>query len=433
MSSDEIFDAVVEQLNNIQRFHKLTAECLLLLEEFNNLCEEESQYLGSVPGHKVVNRDRVSGHRRLMADYFSQSPTYDERTFRRRFRMRRSLFLRILEAIQEKDHRFKQKYDSAGVAGFSPYQKMTAALRQLAYGYSADCIDEYLRMSESSAMMWLKLFCEAVISVYKDEYLRRPNADDIKRLLAVGEERGFPGMIGSIDCTHWVWKNCPTAWHGQYIGKDGSPTIILEAVASYNLWIWHAFFGSPGSLNDLNVLDRSPVFNKVAQGKSPKANFVVNGHNYDYGYYLADGIYPKYAAFVKTIPCPITPKAKIFAQKQEEARKDVERAFGVLKARFAIVREAARLWKKPDFCNIMQTCIILHNMIIEDERDSGLSQVVDYDGVELLFERTEDVSAGFEQMRARLRGIMDRQAHNQLQEDLMEHMWARYGNQPANS
>ncbi|KAG1035844.1 hypothetical protein G6F43_013165 [Rhizopus delemar] len=68
------------------------------------------------------------------------------------------------------------------------------------------------------------------------------------------------------------------------------------------------------------------------------------------------------------------------------------------------VREAARLWKKPDLCNI----------IIEDEGDSDLSQVVDYDGVELLFERTEDVSAGFEQMRARLRGVMDRQAHNQL-------------------
>ncbi|KAG1050377.1 hypothetical protein G6F43_007342 [Rhizopus delemar] len=141
----------------------------------------------------------------------------------------------------------------------------------------------------------------------------------------------------------------------------------------------------------------SPVFNKVAQGKSSKANFVVNSHTYEHGYYLADGNYPKYSAFVKTISCPITPKANIFAQKQEEARKDVEHAFGILKARFAIVREAARLWKKPDLCN----------MIIEDERDSGLSQVVDYDEVELLFERTEDFSSGFEQIRARLRGVMD--------------------------
>ncbi|KAG1055301.1 hypothetical protein G6F43_002740 [Rhizopus delemar] len=214
--------------------------------------------------------------------------------------MCRSLFLCILEAIQEKDHRFKQKYDAAGVVGFSPYQKMTAALRQLAYGYSADCVDEYLRMSESSAMMWLKLFCEAVISAYKDEYLRRPNTDGIKRLLAVGEERGFMGMIESIDCTHWAWKNFPIAWRRQYIGKDGSPTIILDAVASHDLWIWHAFFSSSGLLNDPNILDMSPVFNEVAQGKSPKANFVVNGHTYEHGYYLADGIYPKCSAFVKT-------------------------------------------------------------------------------------------------------------------------------------
>ncbi|KAG1038089.1 hypothetical protein G6F43_012742 [Rhizopus delemar] len=139
--------------------------------KFNSLCEEETQYLSSVPGYKAFDRDRVGDHHRLMADYFSQSPTSDERTFRRRFSMCLSLFLCILEAIQEKDHRFKQKYNATGVAGFSPYQKMTAALRQLAYGYSADCVDEYLRMSESSAMMWLKLFCEAVVSVYKDENL----------------------------------------------------------------------------------------------------------------------------------------------------------------------------------------------------------------------------------------------------------------------
>jgi hypothetical protein len=36
----------------------------------------------------------------------------------------------------------------------------------------------------------------------------------------------------------------------------------------------------------------------------------------------------------------------LFAQNQEGARKDVEHAFGVLQARFAIVREPGRMWKK---------------------------------------------------------------------------------------
>ncbi|KAK2638320.1 hypothetical protein Ddye_026115 [Dipteronia dyeriana] len=69
------------------------------------------------------------------------------------------------------------------------------------------------------------------------EYLRSPNATDVARLLRIGKDRGFPGMLGSLDCMHWKWKNCPTAWAGQYAGRSGSPTIILEAVADYDLWI----------------------------------------------------------------------------------------------------------------------------------------------------------------------------------------------------
>jgi hypothetical protein len=68
--------------------------------------------------------------------------------------------------------------------------------------------------------------------------------------------------------------------------------MILEAVASHDLWIWHAYFGLPGSCNDINVLQRSPVFSAYARGETPPVEFTVNGHAYDMGYYLADGIYP---------------------------------------------------------------------------------------------------------------------------------------------
>jgi len=45
----------------------------------------------------------------------------------------------------------------------------------------------------------------------------------------------------------------------------------------------------------------------------------------------------------------------------------VEPAFGVLQSRFAIVRGPVRYWDEEMLANIIKACIIMHNMIIEDE------------------------------------------------------------------
>jgi hypothetical protein len=61
----------------------------------------------------------------------------------------------------------------------------------------------------------------------------------------------------------------------------------------------------------------------------------------------------------------------LFAQFQEAARKDVERAFGVLQSRFTVVRRPARLWKRKSVGRIMLACVILHNMMAEDEKEQA--------------------------------------------------------------
>uniref|UniRef100_A0A0D3CV56 DDE Tnp4 domain-containing protein n=1 Tax=Brassica oleracea var. oleracea TaxID=109376 RepID=A0A0D3CV56_BRAOL len=159
--------------------------------------------------------------------------------------MNKPLFMHIVDRLSNEVQFFRQKNDGLGRLGFSAFQKCTTAIRVLAYGTAADAVDEYLRIGETTTRACVEKIVEGIINLFGDEYLRKPTPADLQRLLDIGEYRRFPGMIGSIDCMHWEWKNCPTAWKGQYSCSSGKPTIVLEAVASYDLWICHAFFGPP--------------------------------------------------------------------------------------------------------------------------------------------------------------------------------------------
>ena len=121
-----------------------------------------------------------------------------------------------------------------------------------------------------------------------------------------------------------------------------------------------------GTLNDINVLQQSHLFARLASGDAPACNCTMNWHEYTKGYYLADGIYPPWCTFVKSIKEPKTKKQCEFARVQEAAQNDIERAFGVLQSRFTIVRGPARFWDKRSMKNIMTCCVILHNMILKD-------------------------------------------------------------------
>ncbi|CAM6127991.1 unnamed protein product [Calypogeia fissa] len=105
---------------------------------------------GSLPGKKP-NKDqkRAIGHQLIWDDYFATTCTYNQRDFRRRFRMTKRLFNRILADVELHDPYFQQKCDATKKMGLSGLQKVIAALRQLAFGIGADATDEYYRLGEA--------------------------------------------------------------------------------------------------------------------------------------------------------------------------------------------------------------------------------------------------------------------------------------------
>ena len=54
-------------------------------------------------------------------------------------------------------------------------------------------------------------------------------------------------------------------------------------------------------------------------------------------------------------------------RRQDGARKDVGRAFGVLKGKWHIVEHPTQAYELNTLRDIMYTCIIMHNMLIGDK------------------------------------------------------------------
>jgi hypothetical protein len=60
---------------------------------------------------------------------------------------------------------------------------------------------------------------------------------------------------------------------------------------------------------------------------------------------------------------------------QAALRKDVERAFGMLQVRWKIVKNPVCQWDLDTISNIMYCCIILHNMIVQDEEHGDFEDI----------------------------------------------------------
>ncbi|XP_020266047.1 uncharacterized protein LOC109841494 [Asparagus officinalis] len=150
--------------------------------------EEEQEKCSTSVQHKrriVLHRNRLEGHNRLFQDYFADAPTYPLYYFRQRFRMMRSLFLRIHDAVVEHDKYFVQKRNGARQLGLSSLQKITAAMRMLAYGES---VDDYVRIGKSTSLESVKRFVRSIINIFGEEYLRSPTNEDVARLLEEGSQ-----------------------------------------------------------------------------------------------------------------------------------------------------------------------------------------------------------------------------------------------------
>lgn len=298
---------------------------------------------------------------------------YSEADFERRFRLPRAVFECIYSDIKDEPF-WARRINATGRPQAYPLQKLVAAFRVLAYGESYDRSDEYVRLSRSTVAVATTKLVDFIVHKYAPMYLRAPNDDELAHILHRNAQRGMPGCMGSIDCSHWPWRQCPRGQAGQYQDYKGRRSVTMEVVCDEDLYIWHFFIGCAGSNNDLNVLRQSPLFHEITTGAWPPDRFeyVLNGCRSRLLYYLADGIYPQYPIFARPFAVALTPQQRTYNRLQEAQRKDVERVFAVLTNRFHIALYPSRFSTVTRMIATGRALAILHNMVIRERRDGFL-------------------------------------------------------------
>jgi hypothetical protein len=348
--------------------------------------------------------DRSRAGACIMADYLGILPRFCLDDFKRIFRVSRSTYEELKNIVCATNVFFRERLDAANRLSISTDAKLLIALKYLAYGTCVNAFRDYFQMGESTAMASVKHFIKAVRSELCSKFFHPMSPADAKRVEELHhKQHGVRGMIGSLDCSHFVWGNCPVAYHGQYQGKEGRPTVVVEAVADYNLYAWHAVFGYCGTLNDINIWDSSLLQKSICDGTFGVNDFpfVISGETFEELWLLVDGIYPALSRFVKPLSVPLTADEALFSMWQESKRKDIECFFGVFKKKFHLFARPIMLRNETEIVDAFYCCLILHNIAVAERirlddgsiESDGFYEVVDTNDDEEVLPNRENVEA----------------------------------------
>ena len=90
-----------------------------------------------------------------------------------------------------------------------------------AKGCSFDAIAELSGMSIATMQIFFHQFWAKFNENFREEWIVYPTtAVEAADTLEIYKRLGFPGAVGSVDCTHALWGRCPTQNQSAYSGKE---------------------------------------------------------------------------------------------------------------------------------------------------------------------------------------------------------------------
>lgn len=280
-----------------------------------------------------------------------QLGSYSASMFKRRLQISRETFHYICGKLAPQMKRRTTNMRET----LSVKKRVCLALHRLASGTTLEILVDLHWCAKSTACGIVIDFCNAIIqSGLRDIYIRWPSQSRLKTLAnEFFDLQGIPFVVGAIDGSH-IPIIGPKENHEDYFNRKGFHSILLQLTVSANCSVWNYDMGWARSIHDSLNFTRSEIGQRCVKG--------------DLGNYclVGDCDYP-------ARPYMMVPfkgcKEGLSRVKyhwnfiQSSTRMPIERALGMIKARFCILLKRCDMDLHP-VPNLVAACLVLHNICI---------------------------------------------------------------------
>ena len=243
--------------------------------------------------------------------------------------------------------------------------KILSCLRRLGRGECWDSIVELCNdlPARTTLQSFFGKFVKAMRDKYENEFIHTPRTpSEIESILHRSSKRGFPGCLGYMDGVHVHWDRCPAKWRHMAMGKCEYPTIGWQCAVNHDRRFMSVSRASLGGTNDQTACKFDKFIQQLRFDKLyTDTTYMIydkDGELHEErGLWLnVDGGYLCIPELLVGNPEDLDNFMNYWTTFMESERKHVECAFGILKARFRILKLPIQMLKFDDIDNMFVTC-----------------------------------------------------------------------------
>ncbi|XP_011302194.1 putative nuclease HARBI1 [Fopius arisanus] len=294
--------------------------------------------------------------------------TLDERSFRKRFRLTKTLTERLIRRISP------ILPDEGPTSSVSKSIQILVTLRFYASGDFQESIGDskFFGLSQYMVSQIISNVTDAIGSL-SDEYIRFPETEEQFQEISNGFQQsgGFPGVLDCIDCTHVIMRS-PSIEPWQFKNYKESYSLNIQVTCDHQMRVT-SICAYNGRTHDSKIWRESDTKEKMIR---------VNEEFESRYFLLGDAGYPLCPTLLTPIVDALenTPEGR-YTRRHCKTRCTIERVFGAMKGRFRCIHRDRVLAYEPEkVVKFFKNCAILHNYIIENRIASeDVDDVMDQD------------------------------------------------------